>query len=832
MSLFGNSSIRTKLSVAFGVALALIVVVGMFGLLQLRAVNDVTDDFRNVWLPRLEILGEIKRVTGEHRLLATRRTQTTNFHDLAAIGQGMDTALKALKAAKQVYLLTQISPDERKLFEEFSALWNDYEETLARVYQRIEGGEISLAFQEFNTVSLAAFDQAAFWLDELIGLAKVHTSAAAIRAQEVYRIGTLLTLTVIAIAAIFAVIAILWTSRYVSSPILRISEAMRHLTAGDDTVDVSAEGGRNDEIGVLVAAVSGYRDSLVRSRELGAEAEREHARLHAAVSNMPIGLAMFDGAQRLIICNNRYAEIYRLKPELTEPGTTLTEILNARVTSGNVGAGEAEEYFTRVLRNIQSRQPTLSLVDMKDGRVLSIVYQPMEGGGWVSTHEDVTERRQAEARIRHMARHDALTDLPNRILFKERVAEALKRTQRDEQIAILCLDLDNFKSVNDTLGHPLGDALLESAAERLRASVRESDTIARLGGDEFAIVQVAAEQPSGATALAQRILDALATPYDLNGHQVVIGTSIGVAVAPADGDDPDQLLKNGDMALYRAKSEGKGTYRFFETEMDARMQARRALELNLRKALVHGEFELYYQPLIDLHTNEISSLEALLRWHHPTRGLVSPGEFIPLAEEIGLIVPIGEWALRQACTDAMSWPGNSRIAVNLSPAQFKSKRLLEAVINALAVSKLPANRLELEITEGVLLVEHEATLAMLHQLRSFGIHIAMDDFGTGYSSLSYLRSFPFDKIKIDQSFIHNISEESSSVAIIRVATGLSASLGMITTAEGVESREQLDRVRAEGCTEAQGFLFSEPKPANEIKSILEAAHPQAIAAVA
>ena len=821
---FSNSSIRTKLSIAFGTALALIVAVGFFGLVQLRTLDTVAHEFRDVWLPRLENLGDIKRAATEHRMLATRRIQTTNFHHLAAIIRGTDAATKALGTAEGIYLRSQISAQERRAFLEFRSHWNDYVETLGRVYQRLEGGELSSAFQEFNIVSVTAFDRAMERLDDLIGLSKVQSAAASIRAQEAYELALYLTIGALIVASVLAILAIAWISRYVTSPILRVSEAMQRLVGGDYSSAVTDIATRKDEIGVLAGAVGGYRESLVRSRNLAEIAELERERLQAAVTNMSIGLCMFDAKRTLVICNSRFAEIYNLPSELTKPGTSIVDILRARAASGGIGGSDPEAYIQRVLGNIAARKVASSQVELNNGRAISVIHQPMENGGWVATHEDITDRRKAEARIRHMARHDALTDLPNRILFKEQVEDAFRRVPRGEHLALLCIDLDNFKYVNDTLGHPIGDLLLESVAERLRGSLREQDTVARFGGDEFAIIQVGVEQPAGATTLAQRVIDALSTPFDLAGHQIVIGASIGIAIAPMDGIDADQLLKNGDMALYRAKAEGRGTSRFFELEMDMRMQARRALELDMRKAFMHGEFELYYQPVINVRTNEITTCEALLRWHHPARGMVPPSEFIPLAEDIGLIVPIGEWVLRTACSDAMSWPSDIRVAVNLSPVQFKSKRLLESVITALSVSKLSPDRLELEITEGVLLVEHETTLAVLHQLRAYGVRIAMDDFGTGYSSLSYLRSFPFDKIKIDRSFIRNISSDQSSLAIIRAVTGLSASLGMSTTAEGVETSDQLERIRAEGCDEVQGFLFSKAKPANEIRMMFAAVH--------
>ena len=388
---------------------------------------------------------------------------------------------------------------------------------------------------------------------------------------------------------------------------------------------------------------------------------------------------------------------------------------------------------------------------------------------------DVTERKQAEARIAYLAKHDALTSLPNRVLFHERLQEALAQVRRGTGLlAVHCIDLDHFKGVNDTLGHPIGDQLLRAVAERLREQVCEGNLVARLGGDEFAVIQKGISHPNEASNLAAKLIDGVSSLYDIQGHEVVVGASIGIALAPNDGDFPDALLRNADMALYRAKAEGRGAAHFFEQEMDRRIQARRVLELDLRKAFVNGEFELHYQPLINLSDNRISGFEALLRWRHPTRGMVPPGEFISVAEEIGLIVPLGEWVLRQACSEAVRWPQELRVAVNLSPVQFRSRSLVQAVITALAYSRLAAERLELEITESVLLADNEANLAILHKLRAIGVRISMDDFGTGYSSLSYLRSFPFDKIKIDRSFVNDLARPDC-MAIIHAVVGLGAS---------------------------------------------------------
>jgi diguanylate cyclase (GGDEF)-like protein/PAS domain S-box-containing protein len=426
---------------------------------------------------------------------------------------------------------------------------------------------------------------------------------------------------------------------------------------------------------------------------------------------------------------------------------------------------------------------------------------------------DVTERKQAEARVAYLAQHDALTGLPNRVLFHDRLKESLDTLRRTGRpLAVHCIDLDHFKSVNDTLGHPVGDELLRMVADRLKQNLPETALVARLGGDEFAVIQIEVSHPDEASGLAGKLISALSSHYNIRGHEVVIGASIGIALAPGDGNDCDALLRNADMALYRAKADGRGTAHFFEPEMDRRIQARRVLELDLRKAYVNGEFELYYQPLINLAENRVSGFEALLRWRHPKRGMVSPAEFIPLAEEIGLIGPLGEWVLRQACTEAASWPDDLHIAVNLSPVQFRSKSVVQAVMTALAYSRLTPRRLELEITESVLLADTEANLATLHKLREIGVRISMDDFGTGYSSLSYLRSFPFDKIKIDRSFVNDLTQRPDCMAIIHAVVGLGESLGISTTAEGVETPEQLERLRAEGCTEAQGFLFSPPCP--------------------
>ena len=537
--------------------------------------------------------------------------------------------------------------------------------------------------------------------------------------------------------------------------------------------------------------------------------------LHTVLNNMSQGVLLFDSALKLVICNQRYIEMYGLSPEIVKPGCTLRDLLDGRMQAGTF-SGDPVEYVARLAECIVEGKTFSSVTKLADGRIISLVSKPIFGGGWLATHEDITERQSAEERIGHMARHDALTDLPNRVLMRERLEHELKRVKRGESLAVLCLDLDHFKSVNDTLGHPIGDELLKLVADRLRGCTREPDTIARLGGDEFAIIMTKMQKENDPATLARRIRESIIKPYQIEGHQIITDISIGISLSPDDGTEPDELLKNADMALYGAKADGRGTYRFFELEMDARMKARRDLEMDLRKALGNGEFELYYQPLVNLQTNEISAFEALLRWQHPVRGMISPADFIPLAEETGLIVPLGEWVLNTACEEAVNWPSHVKVAVNLSPAQLTNRNLVSVVKKALADSGMDARRLQLEITETVLLQNTFATLARLHELRKLGAQIALDDFGTGYSSLSYLRSFPFDKIKIDQSFIQDMSNGAEPLAIVNAVAGLAKCLNMISTAEGVETQQQMDTVQSMGCTEMQGYLFSRARPAKEI----------------
>jgi diguanylate cyclase (GGDEF)-like protein len=608
-------------------------------------------------------------------------------------------------------------------------------------------------------------------------------------------------------------------------PIRSVTRVMTQMSGGDMDVAIGYRD-RGDEIGQMVQAITVFRRSTERHNRLleehQAELRRQNLRFEAALDHMSQGLAVFDGEQSLVVCNKRFAAMFDLPAELTGPGTPLRDILTYRAAHGTFATGDIDRHIGDLVAQTEQGRCWTRIVDLADGRIVSISYQPMQDNGWLAMHEDITEHRRSQARIEHLAHHDSLTDLPNRVLLRERLEQALGRVTGGETLALLFLDLDNFKDVNDTLGHPVGDELLKAVSVRLRDCIREgeTDTIARLGGDEFAVLQLADEQPAGAAALAQRIIEVIGAPYAFDGHQVHVAVSIGIALSPKDGTDPDRLLKSADIALYRAKSEGRGTWRFFAPEMDAATQARQEIARDLRTALGNGELAVFYQPIVDLRGDAICGFEALLRWRHPRRGLVPPREFIPVAEELGIIGPLGEWTLRQACAEAARWPADIAVAVNLSPVQFNSRNLVQIVVGALAASGLPAHRLELEITESVLTRNGRSNLAILHQLRDLGARISMDDFGTGHSSLSYLRSFPFDKIKIDSSFIWDMPRNAEAVSIVRAVAGLGNSLGMRTAAEGVETGEQLETVRAIGCSEVQGYIFSPPVPAHELATLL------------
>ncbi|MCW5696207.1 MAG: EAL domain-containing protein [Bauldia sp.] len=544
-------------------------------------------------------------------------------------------------------------------------------------------------------------------------------------------------------------------------------------------------------------------------------------RFTTALNNMPHGLIMLDAGRRLVVANERMIEFLGLPRDLELTGRTSNELWAMSTALSDVPDLEKMD------RELERRLPEGAeqvVVGVRGDRWLAFTARPMDNGGSVVIVEDITERRNAEQHIQHLARYDSLTGLPNRNHFHDMLKQALAVRPEEEPLAVLFIDLDEFKQVNDTLGHPRGDLLLIAVADRLRAVVTAPDTVARYGGDEFVVLRhVGEEDIAGVEELTRRILESVSQPYDIDGHQVVIGASAGIALAPKDGADPDLMLKNADMALYYAKAAGKAVWRLFDPSMDDQAKARMALEHDLRQAVAEEQFELYYQPLINLRTMRIQTCEALLRWNHPVRGRVSPAEFIPVAEDIGVIVQIGDWVIRQACLECAKWPSDVRVAVNLSSVQFKRDQLLVVISEALEAAGLPPHRLEIEITESVLLKDTDDVRALLQQLVERGIRISLDDFGTGYSSLSYLHTFPLSKVKIDRSFVTALHSGDRSLTLLKGVARLSAALGLRITVEGIETAEQLEIISSESSVdEAQGFLFSMPLPARQIRQLIAA----------
>jgi diguanylate cyclase (GGDEF)-like protein len=558
-------------------------------------------------------------------------------------------------------------------------------------------------------------------------------------------------------------------------------------------------------------------EALMRSEE---KLRLQNERFDWAINHMSQGLCMFDADRRLSVFNRRYAEMYNLPSDAIRIGQTLEEVLDSRAAAGALPAQDLAEFNRWRVATATGRGHSSDTVQMKDGRTILMMHQSLPDGGWVATHQDITAQREVESKIRFIAHHDSLTGLPNRVLFKERLAAAQRKLTHGTGFALMILDLDHFKEVNDTAGHSAGDRLLIDVARRLKACLGEKDTVARLGGDEFAILVPAYETTRALTRLAERLITAV-TQGAVSGEATNIGVSIGIALAPQNGTEAEQLMQAADIALYEAKDGERGTYRFFDAPMEDRLKRKKGIKNDLAVSLERNELELFFQPIIDLGSDSVAGLEALLRWRHPERGLVSPAEFIPLAEETGLITPIGEWTLREACRQASTWPDGIGVAVNLSSRQFRSKRLPELIANALSQWDLAPRRFEVEITESVLLQRNERTLATLNKLREIGAGIALDDFGTGYSSLGYLRNFPFTKIKIDRSFVTSLDEEGESRAIVGAIVGLGHSLDMKITAEGVETRQQLDQIRGKDCDQAQGYYFSTPVPARDVPALLK-----------
>jgi diguanylate cyclase (GGDEF)-like protein/PAS domain S-box-containing protein len=561
-------------------------------------------------------------------------------------------------------------------------------------------------------------------------------------------------------------------------------------------------------------------EDITQRRTLEQESNRNYTFLRQIIDHIPTQITVKDVRDRRYVLANRVAEVQFGMPHGSIVGKTAFDLF-PKTTADSV-----TENDNKCLKSADGLLLDEHLWESLEhgrrfntSRRIGIPDQAGQIRYIINVVDDVTERRRADEKIAHLAHYDALTDLPNRVLFRERIELELQKVDQGEQFALLYIDIDEFKGINDSLGHHVGDELLKAVATRIRSCIRETDQVARLGGDEFAVIQTGVNTVDDVVEFVSRIQEAIRQPYECFGHQLSTDASIGIGLAPQDGTDLDQLIKNADLAMYDAKSAGRRTYRFFEPSMDARAKARLTLERDLRQALVEGSFEIHYQPVVDLGRDEVTGCEALLRWRHPERGMISPADFIPVAEDTGLIVELGDWVLRTACAEAVTWPDHIRLAVNVSPVQLKSPALALRIASALAVSGLAANRLEIEITEAVLIRDDETALAILHQLRAIGIHIALDDFGTGYSSLSYLKRFPFDKIKIDRSFVTDIADIDGASVIVQAVVNIASASNMTTTAEGVETSEQKEILRALGCTEMQGYLFSAARPGSEVRKL-------------
>jgi diguanylate cyclase (GGDEF)-like protein len=604
------------------------------------------------------------------------------------------------------------------------------------------------------------------------------------------------------------------------------------IMVGQSSHEIFALLGIKQRVGYLVASVLTLVILAVAVFSISGSMAREHDKkrlehtnmlLNATLAHMPHGICMFGADKNLALANDLYSTMYGLEPGQIPPGTPLIDILKARIEAGS-SPKDADKYLEERLADAHSSRPSYVISELQDGRIFSISRQAMPDGGSVAIHQDITTQKRTEEKISYLAHYDALTNLANRVRFLEHVNAAAENYRaRGMRFAVHLLDLDRFKEVNDSLGHAIGDALLFEIASRLSESVGPGDVVARLGGDEFTVLQTIGDNGAEeAILLADRIRRVIARPFDIDGHHLTIETSIGIAVAPEHGLVAHELLKKADLALYRTKADGRNGWRLFESHMEQAANERLAMAMALRESIDREEFELHYQPVVSVTTENVVGVEALLRWRSPGGELVAPGSFIPLAEDTGLIIPLGEWALRRACKDAACWPSDVRLAVNLSPVQIRGGDMVDTVKRALADSGFPASRLELEVTESVLLQHNEQNLRVLHELQDLGIAIVLDDFGTGYSSLSYLLSFPFDKIKIDRTFVAELSRRSDCAAIVSAVSGLARSLNIATTAEGVETTEQFTLLRAAGCTLAQGFLFGQPCS----NTVLEFGHPQ------
>jgi diguanylate cyclase (GGDEF)-like protein/PAS domain S-box-containing protein len=814
----GRISLLAKVVLTFGTLLLGMTALDLISLGRLVAVDSAIGDVRDNQMPSVSLLQQMAHMTSQVRLLEASLSLNGKPESRALDEAAMIAAIHAANDTFKAYDPLATRGEERRLADETWNRWQAYlalHEQFMSMTQRDAGAAVA-AF--YLGAMRAAFDR---FQDMLQPLIRFNVNEARKGAEAGVAIARSATIWIFGVNTAMSVLCVgigWWFIRRVSVPIARITAAMRRLSRRE--MDVAIPGrSRGDEIGAMADAIDVFKDEMLRSIRL--TAERDAAREQELRHLRQFADATFEG-----IVMHRDGTIRHANTALcTLLGYADSEALRGRSVLELVAPNSIDAARDRIVRRAQ--EPGELEMLRTDGSILPVQVLSRAFGYngeevTLSAVRDLSERKQAEARIRQLAFHDALTGLPNRYLLNDRLTQALELSARTgSHVALLCLDLDRFKFVNDLLGHEAGDLLLVEVAARLTRTLRAMDTVARLGGDEFVIVQALAEQPQLSATLARRVIEAIAAPYEIKGHQVEIGVSIGVATYPEDGETAAALLKNGDTALYRAKNAGRGQFKFFEAAMDVQLSERRKLEQDLRQAFAQRAFTLNFQPLCDCASRELQGFEALLRWTHPTRGAVSPAEFIPIAEECGLIMPLGQWVLETACAEAASWSQPWSIAVNLSPMQFRDPDLPNVVAGILARVGLAPERLELEVTESVLISNPEEALSTLTQLKAQGIRISLDDFGTGYSSLSYLRRFPFDKLKIDKSFIHDCDTNPDASAIVAAIVTLGHCLHISVTAEGVETESQLDMLMGQHCHQVQGYFLGYPQPVQHLSQYMD-----------
>jgi diguanylate cyclase (GGDEF)-like protein/PAS domain S-box-containing protein len=814
---FAGTSIRHKVMAGFLVMLCCMVVLGLISTRYLDSVTTAAADIQDNQLPSVQLLGDMAFQTTNLRMLeasfALTADPTAKAQDEAAMAAARDQANRSFRT----YAPLAGAGAERQMADDTWRLWHDYlvlHDHFVAIAVTGNGNELAIFYYGemragFDVFLKALVPLIRFNVDEARNAADAGAIVAG--SARVWILGLITVMSLLCIGIGY------WLIQDVSVPVARLTDAMSRLAQRE--IGVAIPGiTRGDEIGAMAGAVRVFRDGLIEAAHLNAE--RETARARELHNLQQFADATFEG----IVIHRNGTIVYANTAYHKMLGRSDVGALGGRSVLDFVAPTSLDTVRSR-LRPRRQISGEIEIVHA-DGTILpvEVLSRPFDyDGGQVtlSAIRDLSERKQAEAQIRQLAFHDGLTGLPNRYLLNDRLAQALELSARTgRRLAVLCLDLDRFKFVNDVFGQDAGDRLLVEVACRLSATVRAMDTVARIGGDEFVVIQALAEQPRSSAVVARSLIGSLSAPYQIDGQQIEIGVSIGIASYPDDGATAATLLKNSDIAMSRAKTSARGQYQFFAPEMDVRLRERRELEQDLRQAVCRSELELYFQPVYECASRRLEGFEALLRWTHPVRGPVSPVEFIPVAEESGLIVPLGQWVLETACAEAASWPGSWSVAVNLSPVQFRQPDLAEMVAETLTRTDLAPHRLELEVTEGVLISDPDQALATLTRLRAQGIRISLDDFGTGYSSLSYLRNFPFDKLKIDRSFIQDCDTNPDASGIVAAIVTMGRCLHIGVIAEGVENEAQLRLLVGHQCAQAQGYLLGRPQPSGQLAQFM------------